>query len=303
VISGDPTSRFARWEQVSNPVWLSRLTISQQKEWGGRETASRKAGMMTSPQFSAAELVVVMPVYNEAANIAAVLEEWFACLRTECPNFILFAVNDGSKDETANVLAALQNELGHRLRVVNKENSGHGLSCREGYELALAEGAEWIFQIDSDGQCDPVFFRAVYANRAQCDCIFGDRRTRDDGLGRVIISRCCRLLLWLATGTYLADPNVPYRLMRAGALRKALRQVPPDFDLQNIGLAFALKQQELTWKFFPIHFRARRGGENSINYRKIAKMGINFLRDFRRLTHEDSYTWWRPRRARRRLAS
>jgi hypothetical protein len=32
-------------------------------------------------------------------------------------------------------------------------------------------------------------------------------------------------------------------------------------------------------------------------------MGIEFLRDFRRLTHEDSYTWWRPRWARRRLAS
>ena len=76
--------------------------------------------------------------------------------------------------------------------------------------------------------------------------------------------------------------------MRAGAVRKALRQVPPDFELQNIALTFALKKQESAWKFLPIHFRARRGGENSINYRKIAKMGIEFLRDFRRLTHEDS---------------
>src|SRR5438128_1516792 len=155
--------------------------------------------MKMSPQFSSPDLAVVMPVYNEASNISAVLHEWF---------------------------------------------------------------------------------------------------------GRVIVSFCCRLLLWLVTGTYLTDPNVPYRLIRSKALRKALRQVPADFELQNIGLTFALKQgQKLAWKYFPIHFRARRGGENSINYRKIAKMGINLLRDFRRLTHEDSHTWWRPRWAWRRLAS
>ena len=260
--------------------------------------------MKVTPQLSPLDLAVVMPVYNEAANIEAVLSEWFSCLRIVCPNFVLFAVNDGSKDETAKILASLKKELGPRLRVVNKTNSGHGLTCREGYELALAEGAKWIFQIDSDGQCDPAFFHTLYRNRPEQDCVFGYRRTRDDGLGRVIISYCCRLSLWLVTGTYLTDPNVPYRLMRAKALRKALRRVPADFELQNIGLTFVLKQQpHLAWKYFPIHFRARRGGENSINYRKIAKMGINLLRDFRRITHEDSHTRWRPRWARRRLAS
>ena len=260
--------------------------------------------MKTSPRVSPAELAVVMPVYNEAANVSAVLREWFDSLRIVAPNFVLFAVNDGSKDRTAEILDSLRKELGPRLRVVNKSNSGHGLTCREGYELALRGGSPWIFQIDSDGQCDPVFFDTLYRNRVGYDCVFGHRRTRDDGIGRVIISFCCRFLLWLVTGTYLTDPNVPYRLMRSSALRKALRKVPADFELQNIGLTFALKQQpELAWKYCPIHFRARRGGENSINYRKIAKMGINLLRDFGRLTHEDSHTRWRPSWARRRLAS
>jgi dolichol-phosphate mannosyltransferase len=260
--------------------------------------------MKPSPRVSPAELAVVMPVYNEAANISAVLHEWFDYLSIVAPNFILFAVNDGSKDRTAEILGSLRNELGPRLRVVNKSNSGHGLACREGYELALCQGSPWIFQIDSDGQCDPAFFDTLYRNRAEYDCIFGYRRTRDDGIGRVFVSFCCRFLLCLMTGTYLPDPNVPYRLMRSSALRKALRKVTADFELQNIGLTFALKQQpELAWKYFPIHFRARRGGENSINYRKIVKMGINLLRDFRQLTHEDSHPRWRPGWARRRLAS
>jgi len=126
-----------------------------------------------SPQFSPPDIAVVMPVYNEAANISAVLHEWFSYLRIVCPNFVLFAVNDGSKDETAKILALLRDELGPRLRVVNKSNSGHGLTCREGYQLALAEGAEWIFQIDSDGQCDPVFSIGIEPNTIAFSVIVG----------------------------------------------------------------------------------------------------------------------------------
>ena len=246
-----------------------------------------------------------MPVYNEATNITSVLREWFAVLDKTASNFVLFAINDGSKDNTAATLASLKSELGQRLVAVNKENSGHGRSCRAGYDLALAEGASWIFQIDSDGQCDPGFFETFWKSRNDYDCVFGFRRTRGDGFGRLVISRGCRIVLWLIGGKYLKDANVPYRLMRAHALRRALRGIPMEFDLHNIALAFALKRDpQLRWKHLSIHFRARQGGENSINYRKIAAMGLKFVREFRQInTHEDSYPWWRPRWARRRLAS
>ena len=256
--------------------------------------------MKVSPQSSSPELVVVMPVYNEASNIASVVHEWFAALETVAPDFLLFAVNDGSTDDTALILERLARQLGDQLRVVNKKNSGHGSSCREGYQRALAEGAAWIFQIDSDGQCDPKFFGELYNSRAGQDCVFGYRRTRDDGLGRIVISRCCQLLLFLVTGAYVKDPNVPYRLMRATALKAALRKVPANFELQNIGLAFALKREpDSSWKYLPIHFRARGAGKSSFNYRRIVKMGMNLLRNIRRITHEGSH----PRWARRRLAS
>lgn len=261
--------------------------------------------MNSSPQqFTAPELAVVMPIYNEAENIPSVLREWFACIDRVAPDFVLFAINDGSKDNTALALDSLRGELGPRLLIVNKPNSGHGSSCREGYQLALAAGARWIFQIDSDGQCDPKFFAEIYVARANHDCVFGYRRTRDDGFGRHFITRSYRLLLWLLSGAFMRDANVPYRLIRGSALRSALRRVPTDVDLQNIALTISLKREPgLRWKDVPIHFRARRGGENSINYRKIAKMGARFLRDFYRINHEDSHTWWRPRGARRRLAS
>ena len=249
---------------------------------------------MNARSPSSAELAVVMPIYNEAANIAAVLEEWFSCLRIVCPNFVLFALNDGSSDETGKILQSLRDKLGPRLRIVNKPNSGHGLTCREGYELALAEDTEWILQIDSDGQCDPVFFNTLYSNRAKSDCVFGYRRSRDDGIARKFVSWCCRLFVWSVSGSYLKDPNVPYRLLRAGTLKKALRQVPADSDLQNIGLAVALNREPgVRWKYYPIHFRAREGGKSCINYSRLLRTGLELLRDLRRVGDESSASSWK----------
>jgi len=297
-------SRFACSEQNLN---LSRgdAVIPSRKSTGEARKLLSTIAMDSSPQqFTTPELAVVMPIYNEAANIASVLREWFDCLDRVVPDFVLFAINDGSKDATVSVLDLLSGELGPRLRIVNKLNSGHGSSCRTGYELALAAGARSIFQIDSDGQCDPTFFAKIYEYHSANDCVFGYRRTRDDGYGRLLIARCYRLLLWLLTGAFMRDANVPFRLMCANALRSALRRVPPDVDLQNIALTISLKREsDLRWKDVPIHFRARQGGENSINYHKIAKMGVRFLRDFQRISHEDSHTGWRTRWARRRLAS
>ena len=106
--------------------------------------------MSRSPQSP--DLAVVMPIYNEAANIGSVLDEWFLALDKVSVNFLFFAINDGSTDDTTKILSSLTHELGPRLWVVNKKNSGHGRSCRFGYEQALAEGAPWILQIDSVDQ-------------------------------------------------------------------------------------------------------------------------------------------------------
>jgi glycosyltransferase involved in cell wall biosynthesis len=251
-------------------------------------------GSMNARSPVAPELAVVMPIYNEETSISAVLREWFDCLRIVCPNFTVLAINDGSTDGTGKILASLGEEFGSQLRVLNKANSGHGMSCREGYEIALAGGAEWIFQTDSDGQCDPVFFYTLFRHRSQYDCVFGYRRSRDDGAARKFVSWGCRLLVWFVSGSYLKDPNVPYRLIRAGVLRKALRRVPVDLDLQNIGLAVALnRESDLRWKYFPIHFRARQGGKSCINYSTILRTGLNLFRDLRCITHPNATSSWR----------
>src|SRR5262249_28110437 len=153
-----------------------------------------------------------------------------------------------------------------------------GRSCRVGYEWAVAEGAPWIFQIDSDGQCDPAFFPEFWSARSHADCVFGVRLMREDGLLRGLVSAFCRLLIRISIGQDLHDPNVPYRLIEANTLNRALRRVPKEFDLQNVALALALKlDQSVRWQYIPIRFRAPNHGKRRIGLLKIVRLGFQML--------------------------
>lgn len=224
------------------------------------------------------DLVAIMPVYNEAVNIVGVVNEWLEAFAREGISHQLIAINDGSTDNTLSILHELQRSSGGRLLVLDKPNSGHGRSCRLGYEAALQSGAGWIFQIDSDGQCDPAFLPEFLRKRAEADCIFGRRIARGDGAMRRLIQIATRVCTMIATGRDLKDANVPYRLIKRSALEKSLKDVPKDFDMQNVALTFALKRDvSLRWQYVSITFRARQGGTNSIDLRKIIKMGCRML--------------------------
>lgn len=223
--------------------------------------------------FNGERLYVVMPIYNEQASIAAVVREWKACLETVAPDHRILILNDGSKDNTAEVLAGLAAST-PGIEVINKPNSGHGRTCVYGYGEAIARGAQWVFQIDSDGQCDPQYFPAVWAKRASHPAIFGQRVDRDDGLARKVISLFCRIATHVASGVPVRDPNVPYRLMRADVLSAAIKDFPADFVLSNI-LVAVMVQKGLAGKmgFVPIGFRDRTGGEPSVKWMKFLTEG------------------------------
>ena len=185
-------------------------------------------------------LWVVLPVYNEEASIERVLAEWLPPLRDLGADLQILALNDGSADRTGALLRQWQARA-PELTVVDKPNSGHGQTCLLGYRTALDRGAEWILQIDSDGQCDPRYLRRLWAARIRADVVMGFRVTRDDGVARWLTSRVVSVLVLLATGVWVADANVPYRLMRAARLRAVLDAIPSDFGLVNVLLAARLR--------------------------------------------------------------
>ena len=88
---------------------------------------------------------------------------------------------------------------------LSKPNSGHGATILYGYNYAIKQGADYIFQTDSDGQTLPSEFNQFWALRKQYDMLVGNRVRREDGISRVIVSKVLKTILWIIFRVSITD--------------------------------------------------------------------------------------------------
>jgi glycosyltransferase involved in cell wall biosynthesis len=113
-------------------------------------------------------LLTVLPVYNEAAHVAGVLDE---VLRFTGD---VLVVDDGSTDGTAAVLAARDDVAVVR----HPANRGYGAALASGFAAALAGGWDGLVTIDCDGQHQPRLIPEFMAALAEADVVSGSRYLR-----------------------------------------------------------------------------------------------------------------------------
>lgn len=225
------------------------------------------------------KLYIVIPAYNEEENIESVVDEWYPVAAKTGPASRLLILNDGSRDHTFEAVTALKDKYPN-LDVINKCNSGHGPTCLFGYQYAIDAGADYIFQTDSDGQTDPAEFEQFWQQRTVFNFLIGVRLERQDGFSRKIVTNVLRFILWVTFGADVRDANTPYRLMNARTLSLYLQHIPRDFFLGNALLTAAAVKRRDSIKWLPITFKPRQGGENSINLKKIFKIGVKAVFEF-----------------------
>lgn len=224
-------------------------------------------------------LIIVIPAYNEEETIEQVVAQWHPVVEQTGADSRLFLINDGSTDHTQEKLQQLQKKY-QQLRTVKKENQGHGATILYGYRCAIAEGADYIFQTDSDGQTIPEEFWQLWNQREQCGLLIGSRKKRQDGWQRIVVTRVLRLVIFFCFRCWIEDANTPFRLMRASQLEEILTEIPPQYFLSNALMTVRYQQKKLGVHFYPITFRPRQGGVNSINMKKIIAVGKKTVRDF-----------------------
>ncbi len=220
-----------------------------------------------------------MPVYNEHECVPKVIEEWRQELAKYSFGYTLCILNDGSKDNTLKILKEFETK-DKNIKIVDKPNSGHGQTCVEGYRIALQNNAEWVFQIDSDGQCDTKYFSDLIKEAEHSKVVYGYRKSRDDGFQRFLVSRIVTLFVFFATRVWVRDANVPYRLMHKDALKDIVDKVPSDFYLANI-LISVFQKKYFGIKWINIHFRQRMGGVASVKTFSFAKHGIKLFKQLK----------------------
>lgn len=227
-------------------------------------------------------LYIVIPAYNEEETIESVVAEWHEVVDTIGNESKLVVINDGSKDSTLKILKKLEKKY-KSLIALDKKNGGHGDTVLYGYNYALEQNADYIFQTDSDGQTLASEFWNFWEDRKKYDAIIGYRNNREDGFSRVFVTKTLKLVLFLIFHCWITDANTPYRLMKNSVLKKYYNQIPEHFNLSNVMLTVLLIKNKAKVEFKKITFRPRQGGVNSINFKKITKIGIQAVKDFREI--------------------
>lgn len=112
--------------------------------------------------------LVLVPAYNEASRIAAVVTH----IKMVVPEMTVLVVNDGSNDETAGI--SLESGA---IVISHPFNMGYGVAIQTGYKYALANGYDYLVQLDADGQHDPACITDLLAPVVQgiTDIAIGSR--------------------------------------------------------------------------------------------------------------------------------
>ena len=226
------------------------------------------------------KLYIVIPAYNERENIRSVIEQWYSVVEEVGNESRLLIVNDGSKDDTYEIMQECAKGLPQFIPLT-KENGGHGAAVLYGYQYAIENGADYIFQTDSDGLTLPDEFWSFWQEREKYAMLIGYRNKRQDGFLRILVTKVLKLVIRFCFKVSVTDANTPFRLMKASILAENMDKIPKNFNLSNVLISVIYAKKQLPVKYIPITFRPRQGGKNSINFRKIVKIGLQAIKDFR----------------------
>ena len=163
------------------------------------------------------EISVVIPVRNEAPNVAALYEELTATLETFGRRYEIIVVDDGSTDATFDLLADIQ-ARDARLRIIRfRRNFGQTAAFSAGF--AHARG-RYIVTSDGDLQNDPRDIPAMIELAQEFDIVAGWRKNRQDAfLNRRLPSIIANWVISQVTGVKLHDYGCSLKVFRAEVVK------------------------------------------------------------------------------------
>lgn len=234
------------------------------------------------------DLSVVIPVKNEAGNIAPLVDE----IRTALDYFIRYEiifVDDGSVDSTAAEVMRLSIETPHLRLLRHPQNCGQSSAIRTGVKAARAP---WIATLDGDGQNDPADIRKLWQRGmasagAAPILVNGQRKRRQDSWFKRIASR-------LANGVRrrLLDDHTPDTGCGLKLFPRSLFLDLPFFDHMHRFLPALVLREGGRVCSVPVNHRPRCHGVSK--YGVVDRLGVGIVDLFGVI--------WLKRRAARALA-
>jgi glycosyltransferase involved in cell wall biosynthesis len=213
-------------------------------------------------------LSIFFPAYNDSGTIASLVISALRTARKLTADFEVIVVNDGSADDTAEILDELARTY-PEVRVVHHErNRGYGGALRSGFATATRE---LVFYTDGDAQYDPGELELLWrALGDDIDLVNGYKISRSDPMHRIVIGRVYHHTVKILFGLTVRDVDCDFRLMRRAIFDKVRLE-------KNSGVICLEMMKKITDAGFriaevPVHHYHRAYGKSQFfNFRRLAK--------------------------------
>jgi glycosyltransferase involved in cell wall biosynthesis len=176
------------------------------------------------PADSTSSVLVVIPAFNEEANVASVVTE------VQREGYYALVVDDGSTDRTGEVA-----EIAGAVVLHLPVNLGVGGALRCGFRFAVVNGYATVVQCDADGQHDPGEIHRLLETMSDChaDLVIGSRftagRPRDIGLGRRLAMAQLARTASRETGAQITDATSGFRAIGGRLLGSFAANYPCEY--------------------------------------------------------------------------
>jgi len=225
---------------------------------------------------------VIVPCYNEGRQLVGTIYGILNFLKKHFKNYELIMVNDGSTDDTKNILTRIMRYDYNRkhLKIVNySKNKGKGYAIRRG--LGLAKNGLAVL-LDCDLSIRPVnILKTISKNKNKIKAnvpfvVFGQRvQNVKQPLYRIFLGKCFRVLVIFFTGIRINDTQAPFKVL-FNVNKDYISKLSIDGFAYDVELIKMLKINKIKIKLQKADYF--HDENTTVTIRKVIRMGFDLIK-------------------------
>ena len=213
-------------------------------------------------------IAIIMPAFNEGSTISNTICEINDKIIKKTSGTKLLVFEDGSKDNTKEVLKMLAKKYTWLQIHLGTERLGYPKAVKNAFSSVDVSKFKYILFTDSDGQYDPAdFFKLLpLIKKNDIDMVVAQRKNRAEPFYRVILSKGLHLIERTLFNIQYSDVTSAFRLMKPKVCKQVASEVK--FSNYNFWLEFTARasMKNVKTATIQVSYRKRKGGGSTKVY-------------------------------------
>jgi len=221
----------------------------------------------------AVQYSVIIPVFNEEGSLKPLFEELLRAMTPLNRPYEIIFVNDGSTDQSPELMAEFKGQFPEVVRVVNLEQrSGQTCGLRKGLDAARGER---VVTLDADLQNDPADIPKLFQKMEEgYDCVCGWRKARQDTLLKAGMSKFGNVMQRLFTGMKIHDVSCTLRAYK----RTCVDKIALNWEGQHRFIPLSLSLQGYRVGEIVSNHRQRKYGSTKYSHKRVFRVVMDFFK-------------------------